>query len=213
MRLPSLNLKAQYATIKAEIASICELLLLTASHSSGDGRLVTAPAKNQAPYEPRPVAPAPVPDEPAVTASEFKKAVGKFASGVTIVTVKTASGTHGMTASAFFSLSLDPPLIAIAVNNRSKLHTLLSQAQEFGITILASDQSYLADHFSGQSEENVRVQFVETGGVPFIRGALAHIRCKVAAKYEGGDHTIYTALVCCALQLEDFDPLVYFSGQ
>lgn len=147
-----------------------------------------------------------------VTATEFKKAVGKFASGVTVVTVKLNDTTHGMTASAFLSLSLDPPLIAIAVHNRSKLQTLLLQATDFGVSILASDQTRLAEHFAGRPQESAGIQFVEIGGVPFIHGALAHIRCSVAARYDGGDHTIYTALVHCVRQLQDFEPLVYFSG-
>ena len=147
-----------------------------------------------------------------VTSTAFKRALGKFASGVTVVTVKVGDTARGMTVSAFFSLSIDPPLIAIAVHKQSKLHSFLKEATDFGVSILASHQANLSDHFAGRRREIVDVQFSEIGRVPVIAGALVHICCAVAARYDGGDHTIYTGLVRDLKHREDCEGLVCFSG-
>jgi flavin reductase (DIM6/NTAB) family NADH-FMN oxidoreductase RutF len=147
-----------------------------------------------------------------VNPSEFKKTMGKFPSGVTVVTVKAGGVTHGMTASAFFSLSLNPPLVAVAVHNQAKLHALLLQSEDFGISILGSHQRRLSDHFAGRHQVSADIEFVDIDGLSLIDGALAHICCSVAARYSGGDHTIYTGLVRCLTYREDCEPLVHYSG-
>jgi len=151
-------------------------------------------------------------NSPSVTSTEFKKAMGKFASSVTVVTTRVDGITRGMTVSAFFSLSLDPPLIAIAVHKKSKLHSLLQVATDFGVSILASHQSSLSDHFAGRRQEVVDIQFAEIDGIPVIQESLVHISCAVAARYDGGDHTIYTGLVRALQHREDCEALVYCSG-
>jgi len=147
-----------------------------------------------------------------VPSTEFKKAMGKFASGVTVVSAKAGGITRGMTVSAFFSLSIDPPLIAIALHKKSKLNSLLQEATDFGVSILASHQAPVSDHFAGRCQELVEVQFAELDGVPIIQGALVHICCRIAAQYDGGDHTIYTGLVHAVEYREDCEGLVYCSG-
>src|SRR5260221_1206162 len=147
-----------------------------------------------------------------VASTEFKTALGKFASGVTVVTIKVGGITRGMTVSAFFSLSMDPPLVAVAVHKQSKLHSHLQEATDFGISILASHQANLSDHFAGRRREVADIQFAEVGCVPVIEDALVHLCCAVAARYDGGDHTIYIGLVRDLKHREDCEALVYFSG-
>jgi len=149
---------------------------------------------------------------PPIIPAEFRKALGKFASGVTVITTSLDGHIRGMTVSAFFSLSMNPPLVAVAVHKQSKLHALLDRANHFGVSILASHQAHLSDHFAGRNNGGTGFEFVELDCVPVIQDALVHLCCSVMARYEGGDHTIFTGLVKAIQYREDCEALVCFSG-
>ncbi len=82
---------------------------------------------------------------------QFRNALGRFASGVTVLTAEYEEQTHGMTANAFVSVSLDPPLILVSLDNRSNMHRILPQVRRFGISVLAEDQDALSNHFAGRA--------------------------------------------------------------
>ena len=80
----------------------------------------------------------------------FRRTLGMFATGVTIITTLTGDQVHGMTANAFMSVSLAPPLVVISVDRRAKMHQLLYEGRRYGINVLADDQRLLSDHFAGR---------------------------------------------------------------
>ena len=145
--------------------------------------------------------------------SEFRKTLGKFASGITIITVRVDGNTRGMTASSFCSVSLDPPLVAVSVNRRAAMHGLLQQSRVFGVSILARDQQALSDHFAGRSQAGIGPCFVDVGGIPLIGGALAHICCTVDGQLDTGDHTMYIGRVDYLNFREDDEPLIFYGGK
>ncbi len=151
----------------------------------------------------------------AVSKDEFRRAMGSFASGVNIVTSRSEDNAmHGITVSAFSSVSLEPPLVLICINKRASIHEHLREGCHFAVNILAEDQESLSARFA--SRDTDRFNGVECSeaphGSPLIAGALAHIECRVVAAYPAGDHTIYIGEVE-ATQVSDKNPLAYFRGR
>ncbi len=153
--------------------------------------------------------------------ADFKAALGRFPAGVTVITVAGAEGDHGMTASAFCSLSLDPPLVLVCVKKGNKTHGLLEEASGFGVNLLAQEQMDLSNRFAGwgpQPEDRFEDQGDERGavsGARFLPGAMASLDCTLHGTREGGDHTIFIGQVeGTVLRGEDSDlaPLLYFKG-
>ena len=142
----------------------------------------------------------------------FRTTLGKFASGVTVITTRHKEQVHGMTASAFFSLSIDPPLVAVAVDKRARMHGMLEATGRLGISILSEEQEAYSQHFAGRPQEGLDVPFADQNGLPVIDGALAQLSCRVTGALDGGDHTIFVCLVESAQSREDREPLLYFSG-
>lgn len=138
--------------------------------------------------------------------------MGRFTTGVTIVTTRTGEVIHGMTANAFMSVSLEPPLVLVSVGQRARLHAYLQEASHYGVSILAAHQQRLSDHFAGRTQEASDPEFVEILGVPLIPGALAHIVAEIAARYPVGDHTLFVGQVL-HLAHQPLAPLVYHGGQ
>lgn len=147
-----------------------------------------------------------------IDSNDFRQALGRFATGVTVVTTRLDGKVHGMTANAFMSVSLKPPLVVVAVDHRATLHAMLSQSRRYGVSILAEGQAYLSQWFADQRTEGVDIPFVEKQGVPVLKGALAHIVTTVVAMHLAGDHTLYVGQV---EHLESFEgnPLLYYKGQ
>ncbi len=117
-----------------------------------------------------------------VSKEEFRSALGRFASGVTVVSIKGKDNRpHGITVSAFSSVSLEPPLILVCIDKRASLHDHLSEGAHFAVNILAEDQELISRRFASRDED----RFAGTGykegatGAPLIDGALAHIECRV----------------------------------
>lgn len=143
---------------------------------------------------------------------EFRNACGRFATGITVVTTEVDGVTHGMTANAFMSVSLEPPLVVVSVGKRAHLHALLAQSMRYGVSILNSDQEALSSHFAGFGPEGVEVDFVRQHNMPLLKGALAHMVTRVIEMYPGGDHTLFVAQVEY-LSYQDGAPILYFAGQ
>ncbi|WP_221089688.1 flavin reductase family protein [Deinococcus aquaedulcis] len=145
---------------------------------------------------------------------EFRQTLGRFASGVTIITAADGQERRGMTASAFVSVSLQPPLILVSVDNRAQMHALLSRPEvtHFGVSVLSAAQRHLSDHFAGRPGPEELVPWFEHEGLPLIGGAVAQLVCRKHEVIPAGDHTLYLGFVDYSRYTDD-DPLVYFRGQ
>lgn len=143
---------------------------------------------------------------------EFRNTLGRFATGVTVITTEKDGQIHGMTANAFMSVSLEPPLVLVSVDNRATMHKLLPQSKRYGVSILAHDQEALSNHFARRPVEGLKLQFVEKHGVPVLEGAVAQIVARVVEVHPAGDHTLYIGRVE-HLEWTDEKPLLFFAGQ
>jgi flavin reductase (DIM6/NTAB) family NADH-FMN oxidoreductase RutF len=150
-----------------------------------------------------------------VSKDEFRQALSRFASGVTVVTTKGEDGRpRGLTVSAFSSLSLDPPLVLICIDKRSSLHPHLKEGRGFAVSILAEDQEAISRRFASKDlQDRFNGIKIREGvmGLPLIEGAIAHIECLIVGSFPGGDHTIFIGQVE-ATAVEEGRPLAYFRG-
>lgn len=148
----------------------------------------------------------------AVDPREFRNTLARFASGVTVVTVEHAGQVHGMTANAFMSVSLNPPLVLVSVNQRANLHRLLPQSGRYGVSILAEDQSDYSNHFAGRPVDGLAIKFVRQHAVPLIDGAVASLVARLVDAHPAGDHTLFIGQVEF-LEWRDARPLLFYGGQ
>lgn len=151
----------------------------------------------------------------AIDARELRNVMGNFATGVTIITTKNAAGKpFGLTANAFSSLSLDPPLLLICVDKKVDCYACFDESKVFGVNFLSEGQDQLSNRFATKGIEKFEGVSYKLGelGVALLDDALAHIECKVANAYEGGDHTIYVGEIQSATILSD-RPLLFFRGK
>ncbi|MFC8849250.1 MULTISPECIES: flavin reductase family protein [unclassified Micromonospora] len=156
----------------------------------------------------------------AVTDSKtLRRALGAFATGVTVVTVGGVSA-HGMTANSFTPVSLDPPLVSICVGRQAIMHASLEEAGTFAVSVLASDQEGVARYFADQRRPLGREQFDAVDwmaaphtGAPLVRGALAYFECEVWRTYDGGDHTIFIGRVLSMSRAVNDEALLFLSGR
>ncbi len=143
---------------------------------------------------------------------QFRTAMGKFATGVTVIATDVDGEVHGMTANAFMSVSLDPKLVVISIGEKARILEKIKQSQTFSVNILAANQQELSMIFAGQLKEHRDVEFDRLDGKPVLNGAVAQIACEVAAEYLEGDHTLFIGRVT-DIKLEDAEPLIFYSGK
>lgn len=143
----------------------------------------------------------------------FRKALGHFASGVTVITTVHEGIVHGMTANAFCSVSLEPPLVLVSVDNRSHMHRLLAQSKRYGASVLSKDQEALSQHFAGRSQEGLPVPFSWHEGYPLIEGSIAQLTCRVVNAHPAGDHTLYVGQVEWFEYSDERAPLLFYGGR
>jgi flavin reductase (DIM6/NTAB) family NADH-FMN oxidoreductase RutF len=146
-------------------------------------------------------------------AAAFRRTLGMFATGVTVVTTQAGDQVHGMTANAFMSVSLRPPLVVISVDRRAKMHALLHEGRRYGISVLADEQRSLSDRFAGRTAEGTEeVEFDLVHETPLVRGALAHLVARVVRSNWGGDHSLFVGQVEYARYGEG-QPLLFQGGK
>ncbi|MEZ2189582.1 flavin reductase family protein [Corynebacterium sp. CCM 9204] len=151
-----------------------------------------------------------------VSGLELRTAVGSFPSGVTVVTTHSEGMDIGLTVSAFASLSLEPAMVVVCIENKSKSLPHLAVGREIGISVLASDQLELAVQFARHVEDRfdgVDIERRGKVGVPFVKGAVAWFLGVVDSWYEGGDHTIITVKVKACTSTDLSGVLVYKKGK
>jgi flavin reductase (DIM6/NTAB) family NADH-FMN oxidoreductase RutF len=152
----------------------------------------------------------------SVTQADFRKAMGCFATGVTVITVDYDGEVHGMTANAFTSVSLDPLLVLVCVDHRSRTHAHLHAKKRFGVNVLAENQRAISEYYAlptqthQHAEREVGARFDRTPhGTPVLNGALAYLECRLHSAQDAGDHTIFIAEVEDVVVREG-NPLLYF---
>lgn len=150
----------------------------------------------------------------------LRTVLGAFATGVTVVTAEGDDAPHGMTANAFTSVSLDPPLVLVCVDHDAVMHQVLSTTGHFGVSVLAGEQEAIARHFAdrwrvlGAAEfDAVDWQPGPLTGVPLISDALASLECQVWRSYDGGDHTIFLGRLLSVERRTDGEVLAFFDGR
>jgi flavin reductase (DIM6/NTAB) family NADH-FMN oxidoreductase RutF len=150
--------------------------------------------------------------------TEFRKAMGCFATGVTIITLDLEGEVHGMTANAFASVSLDPPLVLVCVEQSARTHAHLHAKKRFGVNVLAENQRVISEYYARpvhthEHAEEAGARFERTAqGTPILRGALAYLECRLQSAQEAGDHTIFIAEVEDVV-VRQGDPLLFFRGK
>ena len=149
------------------------------------------------------------------TNDDFKAALSSWASGVTVVTTKSQDLVYGLTVSAFASLSLDPQLIMVSINDKSQFLGMVKESNQFAVSILAREQEPISNFFAKSGREPAR-DFGEIGikesnkGLPIIEGSVAHLACTVHAWLDQGDHMILVGAVDEAGSDESKKPLLYY---
>lgn len=155
----------------------------------------------------------------SITQDEFRRALGCFATGVTVVTVDDHGKVEGMTANAFASVSLEPQLVLVCVSHQARTHAHLHARKRFGINVLSEHQRKISEHYAladrdpEVAEQASGAKFDRTQhGTPVLHGALAYLECRLQAAYEAGDHTIFIAQVE-EVVVHEGKPLLYFQGE
>jgi flavin reductase (DIM6/NTAB) family NADH-FMN oxidoreductase RutF len=150
----------------------------------------------------------------ALTPTEFRTALRSFAAGVTVVTTRDREGRpSGLTASAFTSVSLDPPLVLVCVDHAATAHPDFRARGWFAVNVLRREQEALSRRFAvsgGDKFSGVACHESQTG-LPLLDGALATLECRIVETHEAGDHTIFIGQVEAA-SIAGGRPLVYFHG-
>ncbi|MCW2986973.1 MAG: putative monooxygenase NimA [Conexibacter sp.] len=142
---------------------------------------------------------------------QFRAALGRFATGVTIVTTAHRGEVHGMTANGFMSVSLDPPLVVVSISKRARMHDVLKLTGSYGVNVLAREQEHLSQHFAGRPTHGLKVPFVDGHGAPLIAGSLVHVSARVRDAHDAGDHTLFVGEVD-HFEMHLGEPLIFHSG-
>jgi flavin reductase (DIM6/NTAB) family NADH-FMN oxidoreductase RutF len=156
---------------------------------------------------------------PCVDPVAFRRVVGTFATGVTVITVERDPGVvHGMTANSFTSVSLDPLLVLVCVDHDARLLSFLNSQRRFGVSILRENQQSISEHFakceqSPEADARLGIHYCWTAtGIPLLEGTLAQLACNVVAEHPAGDHTIFLGEVE-SMQCHEGQPLLFHRGR
>lgn len=150
----------------------------------------------------------------AITNDEFRAALRHWASGVTVVTTKDRQGAaHGITVSAFSSVSLNPPLVLVCIDKETGSHYAFLESGVFVVNILREDQQEISEQFASKIEDKFDCINCEIGigGVPLLADALVNLECRLVQSCEGGDHTIFIGEIQ-KTTVRTGKPLVYHDG-
>ncbi len=153
-------------------------------------------------------------DSPSVDPDLFRSVLGRFASGVTIVTTRDAEERdHGMTVSAFCSVSLEPPLVLVCIGHDATMHPLVGTLDHFAINILRHDQEALSRRFASKDLQRFEgIGFTRgESAVALLDGVLGWLECRTETRHDAGDHTILIGRVEAAHAGEG-RPLLYYRG-
>lgn len=148
---------------------------------------------------------------PAIDTQLFRRTLSRFATGVTVITVAHSEHVHAMTANAFMSVSLHPPLVLISISHTAQMYKLLAPGSLYGVSMLSDDQEGLSRHFGGRPIHGLEAAFIQGHGVPLLKGAIAYIVAKVVDTHQTGDHTLFIGAVQY-MQGHHGSPLLFYAG-
>ena len=152
---------------------------------------------------------------PAINSHQFREAVGKFATGVTVITARDAAGKPaGITVNSFASVSLNPPLVLWSVDRDSRLFEVFTEAPCFAVHVLRHDQKALAKQFSQDSNDVCNGVGFSAGAheLPILDDVPVSLQCEVVNRHEEGDHVILVGRVV-RIESADIEPLLFFAGE
>ncbi len=150
--------------------------------------------------------------KPPIDVALFRRVMGSFTTGVTVITADSADKVRGMTANAFMSGSLAPPLCIISVAKMARMHDLLGASSHFGVSILARGQEAVSQHFARQGATEPDLSFEHIDGVPVLTGVSATLAAEVETRHDCGDHSLFIGRVI-GLREYGRPPLVYHGGK
>ncbi|SEQ54535.1 NADH-FMN oxidoreductase RutF, flavin reductase (DIM6/NTAB) family [Virgibacillus subterraneus] len=142
----------------------------------------------------------------------FRDAMGKFATGITIVTTEYNGEIMGMTVNAFMSVSLDPKLIAISIDEKARMYDKLQVTKKFGLSILTEDQKDLSMIFAKQINNDREIAYLRQDNIPVLDASIATLSCHVKETANAGDHMIFIAEVT-DVKMNGGDPILFYGGQ
>lgn len=143
----------------------------------------------------------------------LRATMGLFATGVTVITFMADGQPAGMTANAFMSVSLEPPLVLVSIRSTSRFNEWVREGVRYGINFLAEDQRALSGHFGGRPVEGIDLPFCEHQGTPLLQGSLVHIVSRAVDVHPAGDHFLYIGEVEYVRFGEQRRPLIFYSGK
>jgi flavin reductase (DIM6/NTAB) family NADH-FMN oxidoreductase RutF len=143
----------------------------------------------------------------------FRRVMGRFATGVTVVSFMRAGKPVGMTVNGFLSVSLTPPLVLVSVRKSSSFTEHVHVGDRCGINILSERQRHLGPHFANRPEQEVDVQFVDHAGTPLLDDSLAQVVARIVDIHPAGDHLLFIAEVEHLVHGHEAQPLIFFSGR
>jgi flavin reductase (DIM6/NTAB) family NADH-FMN oxidoreductase RutF len=151
----------------------------------------------------------------AISNDEFKSSLSRFASSVTVVTTKDCEGNlHGLTVSAFCSVSMNPPLILVCIHKSTGSYSSFEESKAFVVNILKESQQQISNHFASHSDDKFSGQNYELNenGLPILADCLVNLECSLKHSYDGGDHTIFVGEIE-KTTVRDGKPLIYSQGK
>lgn len=151
-----------------------------------------------------------------VAPDRFRDLLGRFATGVTVLTTRTADGrVFGMTANAIASVSLEPPLLLVCVDRLRDMHDVLRDAPHFALNVLSRDQEALSRRFADEATDRFAGVTLLDGPhrLPLLPGVVAHIVCEMRETVAAGDHTIFVGHVVDGRSFGEGEPLTYYRGE
>lgn len=143
----------------------------------------------------------------------FRQVMGRFATGVTVVTTRVGDETFGMTANAFMAGSLEPMLCVVSINHAAQMHARLRAAGHFGVSFLSQEQHHLAAHFAGNRLERLNPDFELRGRTPILKRAVASVTADVVDTVSCGDHTLFIGSVTSLASSGATRPLLFYGGR
>ena len=147
-----------------------------------------------------------------VDAALYRKVMGRFATGVTVVTTLAGDEPHGMTANAFMAGSLEPPLCVISIGRQARLHEHVMACGRYAVSILGEEQRHLSDHFAGRRLPGIVPEFGWVDGIPVLARALAVVVADVVDTSGCGDHTLFIGRIA-RMGDRPASPLLFFAGR
>jgi flavin reductase len=153
------------------------------------------------------------PAESTVTQERFRRVMASFVTGVTVVTTQVRGEVRGMTANAFMSGSLEPPLCVISVATKARMHAFLLEADHFGVSILARGQESLIGHFAGRPIEGLDVKYDYEGDTPLLANSNSTLAAKITARHDCGDHSLFIGHIFALRHADGAVPVVLHIGR